>query len=624
MEVRNLCYIDFETYYSTKDKYSLKCMSMFEYIRDPRFKAFGAGISMNGKNPIWVPAHKLRTVFSYTDWSQMTVVAHNVKFDGAILRWIYGINPKQYVDTLSMSRAVLGCQLPNHSLATVARHFGLEPKGTLRTDGLSELTPEQEAELARYCIHDTDLCITLAELLAHGFPESQYEHMDWTIRCFIDPKLKLDEKKLAETHAAEAARRSNIFTEIGIDKSVFSSNPKFAALLADNGYDVPTKKNKNSEEIPALAVTDGGFIELQQLAATENDTLLENLCEARIAAKSTLLETRSAKLLAVSKLGTFPFDLNFSGAVNTHRYSGASGAGGNPQNLQKCQDPKEHLTHACRGALRAAVTVPEKHVLVLADFSAVELRIVSWLAREGKLIEILTDRNGDPYVVFASKIYHRVITKADKAERQYGKCAVLGLGYNMGPKKFIFQARSQAKMIIDQEEAERVVYLYRDEYPRIPALWETLDHYIPYIAEKANVKLPGMSFLEIKDGCVILPSGLRLQYPNLRKERVGKHDEWIFDSKGTISKLYGGKLLENISQALGQELCKEAIKRARAAGVDCVGQCHDEILAVAPEERGPEVKAILIDSMERTIPWWPTIKLYAEGGYGANWLEAKK
>jgi hypothetical protein len=154
--MRDVCYIDFETYYNSADGYSLKCMSMFEYIRDRRFKCFGAGISMNGKNPVWVPAHKLREVLSADRLVQMTVVAHNVKFDGAILRWIYGINPKAYVDTLSMSRAVLGCQLTNHSLATVSAHFGLAPKGFLRTDGLLELTHAQEAELASYCIHDTE------------------------------------------------------------------------------------------------------------------------------------------------------------------------------------------------------------------------------------------------------------------------------------------------------------------------------------------------------------------------------------------------------------------------------------------------------------------------------------
>jgi DNA polymerase len=107
--------------------------------------------------------------------------------------------------------------------------------------------------------------------------------------------------------------------------------------------------------------------------------------------------------------------------VNTHRYSGASGAGGNPQNLPR------------GSALRAAVTVPPGAVLAVADFAAVELRIVAWLAREAKLIAILSDRKGDPYSAFATKIYHRIITKEDKAERQYGKCAVLGSRLQHGP-----------------------------------------------------------------------------------------------------------------------------------------------------------------------------------------------
>lgn len=609
------CYIDFETYYNSADGYTLKKMSMFEYILDKRFKCFGAGISMDGEKPVWIPSFLLENYFRQIDWSKTTVIAHNVKFDGAILAWIYGIKPKAYVDTLSMSRAVLGCRLPTHSLATVANYFGLEPKGVLRTDGLLELTAEQERELGEYCCHDVTLCVQISELLAVGFPESQYSVMDWTIRCFIEPAMKLDQTKLAETHVMEQQRRARIFESIGIEKAVFSSNEKFANLLEEYGYDVPQKKSpkqKNDDGsaklIPALSITDAGFMELQGAG----DPQLEALCEARIAAKSTLLETRSAKLLAVSKLGSFPFDLNYSGAVNTHRFSGASGAGGNPQNLPR------------GSALRAAVTAPENHVLVVADFAAIELRIVAWLAREPKLILQLMERDGDPYSAFASKIYHRLITKADKKERQYGKCAVLGLGYNMGPKKFIFQARSQAKMIIDQEESERVVYLYRDEYARIPALWETLEHYIPYLAAKSSVKLPGMPFLEIKDGCVVLPSGLRLQYPNLRQAKVGQHMEWIYDSKGLTAKLYGGKLLENISQALAGEICKVAISRALNVGVNAKGQCHDEILAVVMKQMAEWGKAELIKAMETPIPWWPTIKLYAEAGYGPNWLEAKK
>ena len=607
--MKNTVFIDFESYYSSADNYTLKKISMVEYIRSKKFKVFGAGISFNGKNAVWYNASVLRQVFEQIDWTNVTLVAHNVKFDGAILRWIYGINPKRYADTLSMARAVIGCRLASHSLANCAGYYGLAPKGFLQTDGLKELTLQQETELATYCKHDVELCLQIYNKLAEDFPEGQYDVMDWTIRCFIDSKLVLDGPKLEKLHAEEKQRRAQIFAEIGIEKSIFSSNAKFAKLLAERGYECPVKKSvKTGKQIPALSVSDTGFIELQCNADPE----LEALCEARIAAKSNLLETRSLKFLEVSKLGTFPFDLNFSGAVNTHRFSGANGAGGNPQNLPR------------GSALRGAISAPELHKLLVADFAAIELRIVAWLAREPKLIEVLMDRKGDPYCQFATKIYGKEITKADKKERQYGKCAVLGLGYNMGPKKFIFQARSQTGMIIEQDEAERVVALYRSYYNRVPELWQRLEQYIPYIANGTTVKIPGIPFLEIKKHCVYLPSGLRLQYPKLRQVQEGRHLEWIFDAKGDTMKLYGGKLLENISQALAGELCKLAITRAVDAGVNCVGQVHDEVLGVAAADQAADTAQLLVDIMETTVPWWPTLKLYAEGGYGNNWLEAKK
>jgi len=616
----NTLFLDFETYYSTANGYTLKEISMFEYIRSPKFKVFGCGLKWAGGETIWVSGDRAcREYFDAIDWSDTQICAQNVKFDGAILRWIYGINPARYLDTLSMSRAIIGCRLPSHSLASVSAYFGLAPKGFLKTDGLAELTPEQEKELASYCLHDVELCEEIYNRVSPGFPEAEYKVLDWTIRCFIEPKLVLDGALLADLNVKERERRANIFKEIGLPKEVFASNVKFPALLAERGYEVPMKKSPKRKDadgnalmIPALSISDTGFIELQN---TDNPEL-EALCEARIAAKSTLLETRSAKFLEISKIGTFPFDLNYSGAVNTHRFSGASGAGGNPQNLPR------------GSALRGAVCASSGSKLVVADFAAIELRVVAWLAREPKLIEVLLDRKGDPYSHFATKIYQRSITKADKAERQYGKCAILGLGYQMGAKKFIFQTRSQTGMIIEQEESERVVGLYRGTFTRIPGLWETLDHYIPYIAEKSNVKLPGVPFLEIKNGCVYLPSGLRLQYPNLRKDGFFgkghyKRDEWAFDTKGGKSKLYGGKLLENISQALAGELCKLAISRAIYNGVQCVGQVHDEVLAVAPDRDAQWTLNTLVEAMETPVPWWPMVKLYAEGGIGQSWLEAK-
>lgn len=620
--MRDICYIDYESRYSSADGYTLKKMSMLEYIKDARFKAFGTAIALNDEKPSWVKTADIGYVLKSFDWSKTDLCAQNVKFDGAIARWHYGTQPHSYIDTLAMSRAVLGCKLASHSLASVAAYFGFAPKGFLRTDGLPELTPEQEAELAEYSLHDLELCRNIRKRLAGDFPEGQYAVMDWTIRCFIDGGFVLNGPLLETANKAEKARRAKIFEEIGIEKKVFSSNDQFSALLKERGYEVPYKKSpkqKNDDgsakEIPALAVGDIPFLEMRHSGNPE----LEALCEARIAAKSNLLETRSLKFLEVSKLGVFPFDLNYSGAVNTHRFSGASGAGGNPQNLTR------------GSVLRESVSAPAGKMILVADFNAIEARIVAFLARESSLMTEFMREGGDPYCAFATEVYQRKITKADKKERQFGKTCILGLGYGMGADKFKYKVRLDTGLVIPIEEAKRVVTLYRNRYERIPGLWDLLNRYIPYIAGGATVRIPGIPFLEIRRHCVYLPSGLRLQYPNLRQEmrkntKTGRFQpQWIYDSKGDEEKLYGGKLLENISQALAGELCKVAITRATASQLECKGQVHDEILATVPDNpisvnNGLKV---LLGAMETPPTWWPTIALKAEGGAGPNWLAAK-
>ena len=113
-----------------------------------------------------------------------------------------------------------------------------------------------------------------------------------------------------------------------------------------------------------------------------------------------------------------------------------------------------------------------------------------------------------------------------------------------------------------------------------------------------------------------------IQYPNLRQ--VG--DEWVYDTykkvyEAETTKLYGGKMIENICQALAGELCKEAIERALAAGLHPVGQVHDEILCV---DRDPDfaVKK-LKECMEHPPTWMPTLRLKSEVSYGKDWNSAK-
>lgn len=625
--------VDFETYYSTKDSYTLKKISAAQYVRDARFKAFGLGFkNLTTGQGGWVSGEtNIRAWVNSVKWADVLLVAQNTKFDGAILAWRYGAVAGRYADTLAMSRAVLGTRLRSHSLESVAKHYGFPPKGELRTDGLLVLSPEQEKELADYCLHDVELCAEIYQrFLKEGFPQGQMAAMDWTIRAFVEPALKLDEEKLAQTAEAERKRRETIFADIGIPKSEFSSNIKFPALLTKEGYEVPMKlspKQLNPDgtkkAIPALALGDSEFLEMLE----SDDERLVELCEARVAAKSTLLETRSEKLLAVAKTGLFPFDVGFSGAQQTHRYSGASGAGGNPQNLNKCQDPEEHKTgHQCKAQMRGSVTVPDGFTLIVADFSAVELRIQAWLAKEARLTALLSTSDGDPYSDFATRLYGRPIVKGrDKKERDFGKEVVLGCGYGMGAAKFAQRVKIKLKKDITEDEAKNTIGLYRGYYAGIPRLWDELGNYITLLSRKAVGRFRFAPFLGLKDGCIILPSGLRLQYPELAYN--GK--DWTYKvfrqkrAEPESAKLYGGKLLENLCQALAGEFCKIAIERATRAGLKCAGQVHDEILVVSKNENVQRDTDVLNRAMSTPPSWWPEIRLMAEVGSGPNWQDAK-
>lgn len=660
----NLLGIDFESYYDSKKGYTLKKMSMLEYIKDPRFKAFGACIRTSWtKGTMWVRAADLPRVLAQFDWKNITLLAQNTKFDGAILAWHYGITPKSYVDTKSMAAAMLGTLIRDNSLATIAAHFKMTPKGFLPTDGIEELTPEMEEKLAAYCTVDLDDCWDIYARLLPGFPKGELAKVDWTIRRFIHPMLVLDPVKLQELNNSERARKSKVFEDLVAKypyiksyvkqtkkgpehpSKVFSSNDRFAALLRDQKFEVPMKlsptaKKKNKVEyIPALAVGDSDF---KDMLESESDELRE-LCEARVQAKSNILETRSAKYLKLVSLGPWPFDMNYSGAKQTHRLSGASGGGGNPQNLRKCQNPKEHKSgHTvpeveggivtapygqCNGSLRASVCAPEGFKLGVADFAGIELRIAAWLACELKLMSAISE-DRDVYSEFASKIYERLITKKDVAERQFGKICILGLGYGMGWEKFIYTVRVQAGKVIDEAEARRVVELYRHTYDRIESYWRTLNFLIPRLHAKEDGIVPNAPFLKLRNGEIILPSGLPLRYPNLRQEPGDQgRPEWVYDiwrnGQKETTKLYGGKLLENICQALAGEITKTAIDRAEAKGLFCAGQVHDEILALLSALNAANERDILRTAMETPMPWWPVLKLKAEIGVGPNWLEAK-
>jgi hypothetical protein len=312
--------LDYETKWSSKD-YTLSKMSGIEYIRDPRFKAFGLCYKdLGDPNPAtWVSHADIPAWVASVDWANTAVIAHNFSFDGSILAWRYGAVPAVIMDTLSMARALRGVDAGG-SLAKLAEHYKLPPKGRAvhSTDGLEELTPAIEQELAEYCQHDVYLCEQIfLRFMAEGFPKKELKLIDMTMRMLVQPVLELDADVL-EAHLHDVKhKKANLLMEAGVDPSELSSNPKFAALLERNGVACPMKISPTTgKETWALAKTDEG---LKALAEHPNLTI-QALVAARLGTKSTLEETRTETFIRIAQ-GKLPIPLAYWGA-RTGRWSG--------------------------------------------------------------------------------------------------------------------------------------------------------------------------------------------------------------------------------------------------------------------------------------------------------------
>jgi len=270
-------------------------------------------------------------------------------------------------------------------------------------------------------------------------------------------------------------------------------------------------------------------------------------------------------------------------------------------------DPMEHLSHCTRGAIASA---PGK-VLYVADYSAVESRVLFWLADQQNALDIFR-RHDDIYCYLASQIYRKDINAENKndykVERQLGKQAILGLGYGMGADKFVATCAKYG-IVITKDFAVEVVAIYRETYGRVKQMW-----YDQEAAAIQAVRSPGMTFTcgRIQwrvfragpDGRGLpflhckLPSGRTLAYCD--PKIIDKETPWgamkpaltfmgvnPLTRQWTRQHTYGGSIVENIVQATARDLLAEAMLRAEATGVYwIVLHVHDELVAEVDEDKG--------------------------------------
>jgi DNA polymerase I-like protein with 3'-5' exonuclease and polymerase domains len=402
------------------------------------------------------------------------------------------------------------------------------------------------------------------------------------------------------------------------------SNDKFAELLKGMGVDPPTKISiTTGEETWAFAKTDEQFKELLE----HPDQDVQTLVAARFGHKTTLEESRTERLINVANLnfpgrgtGFLPVPLKVPGA-HTLRLSGDW-----KWNLQNLARPSRRRP---RAMLRESIVTPEGYSLVVGDESQVEARGNALFCGQMDLVEEFR-RNEDPYCNFGSKVFGRTITKADVGERFMSKTAVLSCGYGVGWLKYQASIRHLSKeqtgtaIILADHEAMRHITMYRTDKYQIAAMWKYLN----------NVVIPAMTRpdtdfmlgpVRVMFEKIVLPTGLCLHYRQLHKHP--QTGDWWFIYGQRIKKLYGGKLLENIIQALCRVIVMQAALRLRKSmaeiGSRAVLQAHDELGYLVPDEHVAQAKALLEVELRRPPVWWPAIPLNCEVGVGKSYGKAK-
>jgi DNA polymerase len=277
--------------------------------------------------------------------------------------------------------------------------------------------------------------------------------------------------------------------------------------------------------------------------------------------------------------------------------------------------------------IRTAFIPSEGNKFVVADFSAIEARVIAWLAGEQWVNEVFAT-HGKIYEATASQMFHVPLEKIVKgnpeyALRQKGKVATLALGYQGGPAALI--AMGALKQGLTEEELPDIVQRWRQANPRIRDLWYSVENAAIAAMTTAQPQainglifslegdlLYGQTFLTVR-----LPSGRKLFYPKpfLRENQFGKMALHYYTvgqqtKKWGIESTYGGKMTENIVQAVARDCLAVTLERIAARGLQVVFHVHDEVIIDAPMET---TVGEICGLMAEPIPWAPGLILKGAG-----------
>lgn len=639
----NTLSIDIETYSSI----DLKKAGVYHYVEAPDFEILLFAYKIDNE-PVQIVdlanGEKLPNdiLFALTD-PTVEKKAFNANFERVCIGEYLDmhLDPKQWTCTM-VKASMLGLPLALEVVAKVLnlgeqklaagkaliRYFSVPCKPSkangMRTRNLPEHAPDKWAEFKTYCIQDVVVESTISNRIAF-FDIPAQEKKLWALDQRInDTGVLMDHSFITNAIRIDGDYRERL-TEEAITLTGLS-NPNSAAQLKDwIGAEMGTDVDKLTKEaVPEL------------LKGTDNDTV-KRVLNIRQEMAKTSVKKYMAMTNSICNDKRVRGLVQFYGANRTGRWAGRLIQ---VQNLPRIQlkdlDLARQLVVNADGELlemvygnvpdvlsqliRTSFIAPEGHRLLVADFSAIEARVIAWLAGEHWRLEVFKT-HGKIYEASASQMFKVPIEKITKGSplRQRGKVAELALGYQGGPNALINMGA--LKEGLTEEELPKLVAMWRNANKAIVGLWDKVGNAAIEAVEtgQAVVLKRGIRFHVEKNILFItLPSGRKLAYlrPRLVPGKFGT-PALVYEGMNQVTKqwgkqdTYGGKLVENIVQAIARDCLADAMIRIDEAGYKIGLHVHDEVLSEMPDGVGSIDE--MLDIMRQPIPWAPGLPLDADG-----------
>lgn len=640
---RRVLFLDTETFSTT----NIKKAGAFKYVEDPAFEVLLLPYAW-GDDPVRVldmfdpvDREELPHILDALRDPGVVKVAHNSAFERAAYRRAFGFYqpPGDWVDTMILAAynglpmsledagAALGIEQQKLKDGKALINYFCKPcKPTIanggRTRNLPHHAPEKWARFKKYAGRDVEAERLIFKRLIR-YPVTTFERKVWALDARINERGVLVDLDLARA-------------AIDVDDAFRANHTKEMALLT--GLDNPNSVLKLKWWMRSVGLPCGNLSKstVADLVNIATDSTTKRVLELRQLLSKTSTKKYEAMVNAAGADGRVRGITQYYGAGRTGRWAGRLVQLQNlPQNhladigtvreivrardLDALEMIFDSVADVLSQLIRTAFVAKPGHTFLVADYAAIEARVIAYLAGERWRMDVFA-KGGDIYCSSASQMFKVPVVKhgVNGHLRQKGKIAELACGYGGGVGAL--KAFGADKMGLTEDEMQHIVTQWRAASPSIPKFWRDTERAAMRALEHPGrtFSIPcGVKYRRDADALrCLLPSGRVLTYWGARIDDRGGRPSIVFMGQNQTTRkwektdTWGGKLVENIVQAVARDCLAVAMVRLEEAGYHIVFHVHDEVVIEAPEGSHWQDAA---EIMGQPIDWAPGLLLRGDG-----------